>query len=115
MSHKTPDAQFDKLGSLWFSEWTYFGAFCGALCFFGTIIRGSFSNYAISGCAIGQYNFSLPIKHLSWAHNLILLQQVKDIRARYWYMVQSITSHWSKRYQQEDIKLNDYGKHGVHA
>ena len=32
--YKTPDAQFDKLGSLWFSEWTYFGAFYGALRFF---------------------------------------------------------------------------------
>ncbi|MBU3807711.1 MAG: hypothetical protein H9802_04730, partial [Candidatus Phocaeicola faecipullorum] len=32
------------------------------------------------------YNFTLPIKHLDWTHNLILLQQVKDIRARYWYM-----------------------------
>ena len=64
---------------------------------------------------LGQYNFTLPIKHLSWAHNLILLQQVKDIRARYWYMVQSITSHWSKRYLQEAIKLDDYGKHGALA
>ena len=64
---------------------------------------------------LGQYNFALPIKHLSWAHNLILLQQVKDIRARYWYMVQSITSHWSKRYLQEAIKLDDYGKHGALA
>lgn len=35
---------------------------------------------------LGQYNFTLPIKHLSWAHNLILLQQVKDLRARYWYI-----------------------------
>lgn len=64
---------------------------------------------------LGQYNFTLPIKHLGWAHNLILLQQVKDIRARYWYMVQSITSHWSKRYLQEAIKLDDYGKHGALA
>ena len=64
---------------------------------------------------LGQYNFALPIKHLSWAHNLILLQQVKDIRARYWYMVQSITSHWSKRYLQEAIKFDDYGKHGALA
>lgn len=42
---------------------------------------------------LDEYNFTLPIKHLGWTHNLILLQQVKDIRARYWYMVQSITSH----------------------
>lgn len=39
-----------------------------------------------------EHHLSLPIKHLGWVHNLILLQQVKDIRARYWYMVQSITS-----------------------
>ncbi len=62
-----------------------------------------------------QYNFTLPIKHLGWAHNLILLQQVKDVRARYWYMIQSITAHWSKRYLQEAIKLDDYGKHGALA
>ncbi len=30
-----------------------------------------------------EYNFTLPIKHLGWAHNLILLLQVKDIRVRY--------------------------------
>ncbi len=62
-----------------------------------------------------EYNFTLPIKHLGWTHNLILLQQVKDIRARYWYMIQSITSHWNTRYLQEAIKLDDYGKHGALA
>ena len=52
---------------------------------------------------------------LDWTHNLVLIKQVKVIRARYWYMVQSITSHWSKRYRQEAIKLDDYGKHGALA
>ena len=42
---------------------------------------------------LDSYNFTLPVKHLNWTHNLILMQQVKDIRARYWYMVQSIISH----------------------
>ena len=64
---------------------------------------------------LDTYNFTLPIKHLDWTHNLILLQQVKDIQARYWYMVQSITSHWNKRYLQEAIKLDHYGKHGALA
>ena len=32
---------------------------------------------------LGKYNFTLPIKHLDWTHNLIIMQQVKDIRARY--------------------------------
>lgn len=62
-----------------------------------------------------KYNFTLPIKHLDWSHNLILMQQVKDIKARYWYMVQCITSHWAKRYLQEAIKLDYYGKHGALA
>lgn len=61
------------------------------------------------------YNFTLPIKHLGWTHNLILMQQVKDIRARYWYMVQSIASHWKTRYLQEAIRLDYYSKHGALA
>ena len=47
--------------------------------------------------------------------NMQCMIQVKDIRARYWYMVQSITSHWNTRYLQEAIKLDDYGKHGALA
>lgn len=64
---------------------------------------------------LGEYNFTLPVKHLSWTHNLVLIKQVKDIRARYWYMIQCITSHWNTRYLQEAIKLDDYGKHGALA
>lgn len=60
-------------------------------------------------------NFTLPIRHLDWTHNLILIKQVKDIRARYWYMIQCITSHWNTRYLQEAIKLDDYCKHGALA
>lgn len=64
---------------------------------------------------LDEYNFTLPIKHLDWTHNLVLIKQVKDIRARYWYMVQSITNHWTTRYLQEAIKLDDYNKHGALA
>ena len=64
---------------------------------------------------LDEYNFTLSIKHLDWTHNLVLIKQVKDIRARYWYMVQSITNHWTTRYLQGAIKLDDYGKHGALA
>lgn len=73
---------------------------------------------AITKSLISQsegYNFSLPVKHLDWTHNLVLMKQVKDIHARYWYMVQSITNHWTTRYLQEAIRLDDYGKHGALA
>ena len=61
------------------------------------------------------YNFTLPIRHIHWTHNVILMQRVKDIQARYWYMVQCITSHWSKDYLTEAIKLDYYGQHGALA
>ncbi len=81
-----------------------------------TMVKGVCSPIAKSVISqLEEYNFTLPIKHLGWTHNLILLQQVKDIRARYWYMIQSITSHWNTRYLQEAIKLDDYGKHGALA
>lgn len=81
-----------------------------------TMVKGAIP--AITQSVIAQlegYNFVLPVKHLGWTHNLILMQQVKDIRARYWYMVQSIASHWKTRYLQEAIRLDYYGKHGALA
>ena len=62
-----------------------------------------------------EYNFTLPIKHLSWAHNVLLMQRVKDIKARYWYMIQCLTSHWGRDFLVEAIKLDYYGKHGALA
>lgn len=62
-----------------------------------------------------KYNFELPIKHLSWSHNILLIQQVKDIRARYWYMTQCVVNNWSRRYLAETIKLDYYNQHGALA
>ena len=47
---------------------------------------------------LGNAPTELPIKHLSWTHNIILIQQVKNIQARYWYMIQCIIGHWQTRY-----------------
>ena len=62
--------------------------------------------YPIAKSSISQlptYNFELPVKQLSWTHNLMLIQRVKDIRARYWYMVQCIKSNWKVDYLKEVI------------
>ncbi len=64
---------------------------------------------------IPAYNFELPIKHLSWTHNLTLIQKVPDLHARYWYMVQCIKGHWNVRYLAEVIDRDDYHKHGALA
>ena len=64
---------------------------------------------------LSEYNFTLPVRHIHWTHNVILMQRVKDIKARYWYMIQCLTSHWSKDYLAEAIKLDYYGRHGALA
>ena len=74
--------------------------------------------YPITQSSIAQlpiYNFELPVKHLSWTHNVVLIQKIKDIRARYWYMVQCIKSNWKVEYLKEVIARDDYGKHGALA
>ena len=61
----------------------------------------------IAKLAVSQlpgFNFTLPIRHIHWTHNVILMQRVKDIKARYWYMIQCLTSHWSKDFLAEAIK-----------
>jgi hypothetical protein len=50
---------------------------------------------------LSEYNFELPIKRLPWTHNIILIEKVKDIHARYWYMMQCVKSHWNKEYLKE--------------
>ncbi len=64
---------------------------------------------------IPAYSFELPIKHLSWSHNMVLIQKVPDLRARYWYMVQCVKGHWNRRYLIEVIDRDDYHKHGALA
>lgn len=72
-------------------------------------------NTQLSVAQLPKYNFTLPVTHLPWTHNIILIQRVKDIKARYWYMVQSITNHWSKDYLADAIKQDDYKRHGALA
>lgn len=74
--------------------------------------------YPITQSTIAQlpaYNFYLPVIHLSWTHNIVFIQKVKDIRARYWYMIQCIKSNWKVDYLKEVIDLDYYNKHGALA
>ncbi len=61
---------------------------------------------------LNEHNFDLPVKHLPWTHNILLIQKVKDLRARYWYMIQCIKSHWKVEYLKEVINNNEFSKHG---
>jgi predicted nuclease of restriction endonuclease-like (RecB) superfamily len=57
--------------------------------------------------------FKLPITQIGWAHNVVIMQRVKDVDARYWYMIQTIKHSWSRDFLAEAIKLDYYGKQGA--
>ena len=33
-----------------------------------------------------KQKYDLPITQISWSHNIVIMQRVKNIDARYWYM-----------------------------
>ena len=57
----------------------------------------------------------LPIKLLSWSHNVILMQKVKDMKARIWYMNQCLKNSWGRNFLVEAIKQDYYNTYGALA
>lgn len=74
-------------------------------------IREPITKPSVSQLATPKY--TLPITRISWAHNVAIMQRVKNIDARYWYMVQTIKNAWSRDFLVEAIKLDYYGKQGA--
>lgn len=60
-------------------------------------------------------NIVLPVKQLSWSHNVTLMQKVKDLKARYWYMIQCLKSGWTRDFLVEAINQDYYHVHGALA
>lgn len=60
-------------------------------------------------------NLILPVKQLSWSHNVILMQKVKDLKARYWYMIQCLKNGWGRNFLIEAINQDYYNIHGALA
>lgn len=64
---------------------------------------------------LGNTSITLPVKQLGWAHNVALMQKVKDIKARYWYMIQCLKHGWSRDFLIEMIKEDYYTSCGALA
>lgn len=60
-------------------------------------------------------NMLLPVKQLSWSHNIALIQRVKDIKARYWYMIQCLKSGWTRDFLIEAVNQDYYHSYGAMA
>lgn len=64
---------------------------------------------------LGISDLALPVKQLSWSHNVILMQKVKDLKARYWYMIQCLKNGWGRNFLIEAINHDYYNSHGALA
>ncbi len=87
-----------------------------------TFVKPSVSQTVDADCQIVKpsvsqisQKYELPITKVSWAHNVAIMQRVKNIDARYWYMVQCIKNSWSRDFLIEAIKLDYFNKQGALA
>ncbi len=52
------------------------------------------------------------ITKISWSHHIILIQKIKDLPTRYWYMQQVAEQGWSRDTLIEQIKSNIHERQG---
>ena len=52
------------------------------------------------------------VAQLPWGHNVILIEKVKNLRARLWYVQQTITHGWSRNILALQIKSAAYEQRG---
>lgn len=53
------------------------------------------------------------ITKIGWAHHIILIQKIKDLSIRYWYMQQILEHGWSRDTLVAQIKSKVYERHGT--
>lgn len=52
------------------------------------------------------------VSQIPWAHNIVLMQKIKDLSIRYWYMQQVLEQGWSRDVLVAMIKSNVHKRHG---
>lgn len=54
----------------------------------------------------------LPVAQVPWAHNVLLMQKVKDLAVRRWYMGQALANGWSRNVLALQIDARAHARHG---
>jgi predicted nuclease of restriction endonuclease-like (RecB) superfamily len=54
-----------------------------------------------------------PVLQLPWAHNVLLIEKIKDFEKRLWYMRQAIEHGWSRNVLALHIDQQDYERKGL--
>lgn len=76
---------------------------------------------AFASCEIGQPPVAQlpavpvgqqPVAQIPWAHNVLLMQRVKDRQARLWYMQQTLANGWSRNVLLTMIQTEAHRRQG---
>jgi predicted nuclease of restriction endonuclease-like (RecB) superfamily len=62
--------------------------------------------------ALGTEAISRAVLGLPWSHNFILIEKVKDIPIRFWYMQQTLVQGWSRKVLDLMIMSNAHERQG---
>ncbi|MCP4132241.1 MAG: DUF1016 domain-containing protein [bacterium] len=52
------------------------------------------------------------ISQIPWRHNILLIEKVKDLEERLWYIQQTLESGWSRNILDMQIKSNSFARKG---
>ena len=55
----------------------------------------------------------LLVPKIPWGHNILLMEKVKDLSARLWYVQQILEDGWTRAMLTEAIKSNAYARQGA--
>jgi predicted nuclease of restriction endonuclease-like (RecB) superfamily len=61
--------------------------------------------------AAAQFD-NTPFWNIPWAHHVILMQKVKDLAVRCWYMEQTLANGWSRNVLAMQIDAQAHARHG---
>jgi predicted nuclease of restriction endonuclease-like (RecB) superfamily len=67
---------------------------------------------AKSGNTKTQSNLQQLVAQIPWGHNILLMEKIKDIPTRFWYMQQTIENGWSRNVLSLMIKSKEYERQG---
>ena len=67
---------------------------------------------AESGNTKTQSNLQQLVAQIPWGHNILLMEKIKDIPTRFWYMQQTIENGWSRNVLSLMIKSKEYERQG---
>jgi predicted nuclease of restriction endonuclease-like (RecB) superfamily len=61
---------------------------------------------------VAQLEKSQLLLSIPWGHNILLIEKIKNIDTRYWYMQQTIENGWSREVLGAMIKSNSFERKG---